>query len=274
MPAVERRSLTARLRAIVARDHEWRPSWRGWCARWSPPRELHRGRHPRGTRASSCASAGSPDALRGRRFGDRGRRQRQRRRFGRARRAPALRCAPRAQRRNQGFARACNQGLALEASPYALLLNADTRRAEGHRAAGDFRTEYGVRGRTQARERRRTTQRSCMCFPRLRGAGVREPNAGSPDSASCDATSAAISTTSTTPTSSSRRPRACSCGELRWNERGLDESLPLYFNDVDLAALGAARLKTRFVAAARCVHHVGQSTRQPPTGCWPGTPTA
>jgi GT2 family glycosyltransferase len=170
-----------------------------------------------------------------------------------------------------GFAPATNAGLARARGEYALLLNADTELdpdALGTLEAWLARHPEYAAAAPRLVHPDGTTQRACMRFPNLwtplffgtplerwfprsreleryflrdfdheHEADVEQP------------------------------PAACLLVRRAALERvgPLDERLALYFNDVDLSKrLAAAALRTRYLPAARVLHHVGASTRQRP----------
>jgi GT2 family glycosyltransferase len=169
--------------------------------------------------------------------------------------------------RNEGFAVACNQGLARATGELVLLLNTDTELApdalsklvawlDGHPdyAAAAPRLVH-ARGGTQA---------TCMAFPGLLTPLFYDPPLRrwwpeSPElrryylrswdqesSRDVDQPPAAVLLV--------RRAVFVELG-------GFDEALWLFFNDVDLSKrLARAGWRTRYVAEATVVHHVGAST--------------
>jgi hypothetical protein len=169
--------------------------------------------------------------------------------------------------RNEGFARACNQGLGLARGRYALLLNTDTEVAPDAIARLvrflDEHPEYGAAApRLVHRDGR--TQRTVQEFPTLKTALFFSTpfERWFPDSAELrryflrdwDQESSR---------DVDQPPAAVLLLRKAMLDRiGLfDESLWLFYNDVDLAKrMRAAGWKTRYLAEARVVHHVGAST--------------
>ena len=171
--------------------------------------------------------------------------------------------------RNEGFARGCNQGIALSRGRYVLLLNADT---EVHAGAIPLMVgwleehpEYGASAPRLVHPDGRT-QRACQAFPswwtplffatplerwlpesrELRRYFLRDWD--HEDDRDVD-----------------QPPAACLCiRRAVLDEVGtFDEELWLFYNDVDLSRrMAAAGYCTRFRSEARVLHHVGASTSQ------------
>jgi GT2 family glycosyltransferase len=170
---------------------------------------------------------------------------------------------------NDGFARACNQGIAATTAPFVLLLNADTVIDAGaieHLAAFlEQHSDYAAAA-PQLANSDGSLQRSCMRFPRWSTAfAFATPmERWVPESAElrryfCRDFDHAHDADVEQPPAACLLLRRSALAQVGV----LDEKLPLYFNDVDLSLrLARAGWRTRFVAAARCVHHVGSSTRQ------------
>lgn len=175
--------------------------------------------------------------------------------------------------RNVGFAAACNEGLRGLSAPFALLLNADTR-VEPDALARlvaflERNPAYGAAAPRLVHADGRT-QRACMAFPRLATAlWFGTPlERWFPDSRELsryflrDFDHESERDVEQPPAACLllRREALAELGDLPFDER-----LVLYFNDVDLSLrLSQAGWRTRFLPAARVVHHVGQSTRQVP----------
>jgi hypothetical protein len=169
--------------------------------------------------------------------------------------------------RNEGFAIACNQGMRVATGEYVLLLNTDT---EMHPEALakmvawlEAHPDFGAAA-PRLVHRSGATQRTCMAFPTLATplffATPFErwfPNSrelvryfmrewSHEDSRDVVQPPAAVLLVK----------------KQALDQVGLfDERLWLFYNDVDLSKrLGAAGWKTRYVADATVVHHVGAST--------------
>lgn len=170
---------------------------------------------------------------------------------------------------NRGFAIACNQGLVRVKAEYAFLLNTDTEVASDvlGQLAG-YLDEHPQHGAVAPKliHADGSTQRTCMAFPKRRTAlwfGTplerRWPESSElrryfvrdwdhEDSRDVDQPPAAAFLV--------RRSILEELGTF-------DESLWLYFNDVDLSRrLDRAGWKTHYLAHAQVVHHVGVSTRR------------
>jgi GT2 family glycosyltransferase len=171
--------------------------------------------------------------------------------------------------RNEGYARGNNQGIALATAPLVLLLNSDTEVRPGVLAelTGFLRASPGygaVAPRLVHPDGR--VQRSCMRFPDLRvgllydswferryGRGAHMKRYFMEDfdhlhDADVD-----------------QPPGACLLvrRDLLARIGGFDESLFLFFNDVELCrAIVDAGFKIRYLAAPEVLHHVGKSTAQ------------
>lgn len=171
--------------------------------------------------------------------------------------------------RNEGFARGCNQGMREARGRYVLLLNTDTELApdalELLHGFLEAHPEHGAAAPRLVHPDGRT-QRTCNAFPRLATAlffatPLERWWPDSPelrryflrdwdheDERDVDQPPAACLLV-----------RASVLAQI-----GLfDERLWLFFNDVDLSRrMAAAGWRTRYVAGARVVHHVGASTKQ------------
>jgi GT2 family glycosyltransferase len=170
---------------------------------------------------------------------------------------------------NEGFAIGCNQGMRLARLPYVLLLNSDTEVAPDaiERMAG-FLAENPAYGAVAAHliHPGGGTQRTCNRFPNLWtplfwGTPIER---WFPDSFELrryfmrewdHASSRDVE----------QPPAAVLMLSRAAIERvGMfDERLWLFYNDVDLSKrLAQAGLRTRYLAEARVVHHVGASTKK------------
>lgn len=170
-------------------------------------------------------------------------------------------------RTNEGFAIACNQGMRRATGRYVFLLNTDTEVAPdalGRLVAWlDEHPEYGAAAPKLVHSDGRT-QRTCMAFPRLASALFFAtplerwfPNSREleryfvrdwdhEDARDVDQPPAAALMV--------RREVLAEIGLF-------DERLWLFYNDVDLSLrMARAGYRTRYVADARVVHHVGAST--------------
>jgi GT2 family glycosyltransferase len=184
-----------------------------------------------------------------------------------AREFPAVRLLRNA--KNEGYARGNNQGIALANAPLVLLLNSDTEVRPGVLSAlvGFLRAapEYGAVAPRLVHPDGRV-QKSCMRFPDLRigllydswferrfgrGAHMRRYFMEDFDhlhDADVD-----------------QPPGACILirRDLLARIGGFDESLFLFFNDVELCrAIADLGFKIRYLAAPEVLHHVGKSTAQ------------
>ncbi len=171
--------------------------------------------------------------------------------------------------KNEGFAKGCNRGIRAASGNYVLLQNTDTEIYPDALSRMltflDGHPEYGAAAPRLVNSDG-STQGGCMAFPNWRtplffGTPLQRVM---PDSHElrryflrdfdhdhdCDVDQ---------PPAASLLVRASALDEI-----GLfDENLWLYFNDVDLSLrLAKAGYKTRFVADARVMHHVGASTRK------------
>ncbi len=184
-----------------------------------------------------------------------------------AERFPAVRLQRNA--RNEGFAIGCNQGIRLANEPYILLLNADTEMAQDALEVLvrflDANPEYGAAAPRLVHPGG-GTQRACQAFPNLltplffatpferwfpnSPELVRYFERGFDHEHERDI---------------NQPPAACFLvRRSALDAVGLfDESLWLFFNDVDLSRrLVAAGWRTRFLPQTVVAHHVGASTRQ------------
>jgi GT2 family glycosyltransferase len=170
---------------------------------------------------------------------------------------------------NVGFARGCNQGLRLARGRHALLLNADTEVHAGALALLlawlDQHPEYGAAAPRLVHPDG-STQRACQAFPTLATAlWFGTPlERWFPDSR--ELRRYFLRDWDQEDDRDVEQPPAA-CLMLRREALeavGLfDEELWLFYNDVDLSKrLAAAGFRTRYVAQARVLHHVGRSTRQ------------
>ena len=172
---------------------------------------------------------------------------------------------------NRGYAGGNNQGVAATDAPFVLLLNSDTEVTPG--AIGRLRDHLIAHPELGAVAPRLSNpdgsvQRACMRFPNLRVAllydSLWERWFGRPKSVrryfmedfdhlhSCDV---------------DQPPGACLLlPRAVWDAvGGFDESLWLFFNDVDLCKkIVAAGHRLHYLAEAEVVHHGGRSTSQFP----------
>jgi GT2 family glycosyltransferase len=176
--------------------------------------------------------------------------------------------------KNEGYARGNNQGIALASAPLVLLLNSDTEVRDPAEGPGTLRTlveflrrepEYGgVAPRLVNGDG--SVQKSCMRFPGLavgflydswserrfgRGRSVRRYFMEDFDHLH-DA-------------DVEQPPGACLLlrRDLLRRIGGFDESLFLFFNDVELCrAIADAGYRIRYLARPEVLHHVGRSTAQ------------
>jgi hypothetical protein len=175
------------------------------------------------------------------------------------------------QDRNLGFAPSTNRGIARARGEWVLLLNADTELDPD--ALGILEAWLEVEPRYVAAAPRLvhpdgSTQRACMAFPNLKTALFFGTPCERwwPESAELrryfmrDFDHAADRDVEQPPAACLLVRRAV-LQELG----GLDVGMPLFFSDVDLSKRMAERgLRTRFLTAARVVHHGGASTSQHP----------
>jgi hypothetical protein len=171
--------------------------------------------------------------------------------------------------RNEGYARGNNQGIALATAPFVLLLNSDTEVRPGVLAAlvGFLRASPGhgaVAPRLVHPDGR--VQKSCMRFPDLRvgfmydswferryGRGRHMRRYFMEDFDHLHDADV------------EQPPGACLLVRRDLLNRigGFDESLFLFFNDVELCrAIADAGFKIRYLAGPEVLHHVGSSTAQ------------
>ena len=168
---------------------------------------------------------------------------------------------------NRGFAASCNHGIAATRAPYVLLLNSDARVApETLSSLAQFLDAHDTHAAVAPRllNPDGTTQHACMAFPRLRTALW----FGTPlERWRPDARELRRYFLRDFDHESERdvvQPPA-SCLLLRrsaLDEVGsFDESLQVYFNDVDLSLrLHLAGWRTRYLAGVVCSHEQGAST--------------
>jgi hypothetical protein len=169
--------------------------------------------------------------------------------------------------RNEGFARACNQGMRAARGRYVLLLNTDTEVAPDAIARlARFLDEHPEHGAVAPRlvGRDGTTQRTVQEFPNLRTALFFStplerwfPRSRELERYFMRDWDQESSRDVDQP------PAAVLLLRKRMLEQvGLfDEDLWLFYNDVDLAKrMRAAGWRTRYLAEARVLHHVGGST--------------
>ncbi len=171
--------------------------------------------------------------------------------------------------RNEGFARGCNQGIALARGEHVFLLNADTEVAPDALAKLigflEAHPDYAAAAPRLVHPDG-STQRACQAFPglwtpllfatplerwlpnsrELRRYFLRDwDHEGSRDVDQPPAAALLV-----------RRSVLDEVGAF-------DEELWLFFNDVDLSKrMARAGYRTRYVADARVLHHVGASTKQ------------
>ncbi len=171
--------------------------------------------------------------------------------------------------RNEGFARGSNQGMRAARGRYVLLLNTDTELApdalERLHAFLESHPEHGAAAPRLVHPDGRT-QRTCNAFPRLATAlfFATPLERWWPDSP--ELRRYFLRDWDHEDERDVDQPPAA-CLLVRASvlaQVGLfDERLWLFFNDVDLSKrMAAAGWRTRYVAGARVVHHVGASTKQ------------
>jgi GT2 family glycosyltransferase len=170
---------------------------------------------------------------------------------------------------NEGFARGCNQGMDLARGRWILLLNADTEILDdGLERQVRFLEEHPEHGAVAPRlvSPDGSTQRTCMRFPGWwtplffatplerwfpRSREMRRYFMLDWDQES--------------ERDVDQPPAAALLLRREVIERvgGFDERLWLFFNDVDLSRrMADAGWRTRYLADARVLHHVGESTKQ------------
>jgi hypothetical protein len=169
--------------------------------------------------------------------------------------------------RNEGFAKACNQGMQIARGRWILLLNTDTEVApDAIRRLVSFleaNPRYGAAAPRLVHADGRT-QRTVMAFPNLWTPLFFATPLERWWPESRELCRYFLRDWSQEDDRDVDQPPAA-CLLLRGEaleEVGLfDERLWLFFNDVDLARrMAAAGWKTRYLAGARVVHHVGAST--------------
>lgn len=170
---------------------------------------------------------------------------------------------------NQGYARACNQGLEVARGEYVLLLNSDCQLGPGALATlVEFLRHHPNYAAAVPRleEPSGEVQRACMNLPSpwtplfhggpLERLWPRSPALRRYFARDFDYERDADVEQPPAACMLMRRERLAQLG-------GLDESLWLFFNDVDLCArLAQAGEPIRFVASARATHEGGRSTAE------------
>ena len=179
---------------------------------------------------------------------------------------------------NRGFTHACNRGLRELDTPLVLLLNADTEVESAAIATLARFLEAAPRDYAGAAPRLThpdgSTQRACMAFPTLRTAlhfgtplGRARPHSRELERYHCrDFDHEHDADVEQPPAACLLLRRAALEALTPPGAPGpLDESMALYFSDVDLARrLARAGQRIRFVSAARVLHRTGSSTAQRP----------
>jgi GT2 family glycosyltransferase len=173
--------------------------------------------------------------------------------------------------RNLGFARACNQGIRNSKAPYVLLLNSDTEVAAD---AVEHLWQFLEANPTYAAAAPRllqadgSIQRACMNFPTWRSAlwFATPLERWLPESAELRRYFARDFDYEHDGDVAQPPAAALLLRRSVLEQLGaLDETLELFFNDVDLSVrMGCAGWRTRFLVAAQVQHVGGASTRLDP----------
>lgn len=173
--------------------------------------------------------------------------------------------------RNEGYAKACNQGIEASGGSYVLLLNSDAVVAGDalvllHRFLEEHERYAAVAPRLVAPDG--TTQKSLKRFPTLKTALFFATPLERWFPRSRELARYLMRDDDQESDRDVEQPPAA-CLLLRRKALGevgvFDESLWLFYNDVDLSKrLAAAGWRTRYLADARVVHHEGASTSKLP----------
>ncbi len=171
--------------------------------------------------------------------------------------------------KNEGFARACNQGLAHSSAPFVLFLNSDTEVApDAIERLTQFLEQHAAYAAAAARlvNPDGSTQRACMNLP-----GLGTPLWFATPLERCFPNSRELEryfarNFDYEHDGDAQQPPAAALLLRRSTLEAIgafDESMWLFFNDVDLSKrLALAGWRTRYLCDARVVHAGGASTRQ------------